>query len=235
MQTNEQTNQELTNDSFPPIGGDEPAQTPKQEPERQTPPPAKNLYRDFKSVDEIIRHAQSLEEQLDRASTPPRHEDQPRYQPQTIETPHEKSPGELLWEDPNKAFDVAVNNAVKMALGKFEAQTSKKEAQRQFWGDFYTKYPDLKGFEDDVNMVLNRIGAELAPLKPDAGMKLLADKVREKFKQILGRFSQGESMPDGDPVVMPASMTETPRQREPEVQVVGFVDQVTALRKRKSQ
>lgn len=194
------------------------------------------LYRDFKSVDEVIRYAQGLEAKLlsQPVDRPVQQTTQQTMPLATEQTSQEVRPGDIFWEDPNKAFDIAVRKAVDVAVGQIESRTSKIDAQKQFWTDFYTSNPDLKGFEDDVNMIMNKFGGDLAPLPPSVGMKNLAEKTRAKLQATVSRLVKGNPLPSGGAVTMQASNTTPTPKMEPEVPVVSFVDQINNARKRKA-
>ena len=191
-----------------------------------------NIYRDFKTVQEVVEYAQRLEGQL---LSRPQNQEGRALEPQPkVEPPKEGvSPGDILWEDPNRAFDMAVKKAVSESVRVINADLQKDKNKQNFWGDFYSRNPDLKGFEDDVNMTLSKFGGELGPMEPNNGMKVLADRTRAKLRQVVDKLSKGTQLPSGGGVTVPTSGPSAP-QREPEPQVVGFVDQINNLRRKKS-
>jgi hypothetical protein len=211
---------------------DQPAAQPEPAP---APVAQRNIYRDFKSVDELTRYTQNLEAQLlrQKSDTGPVNKPETNFVPVAPQpAPSQKRLAEMFWEDPNVALETVRSQAVEEALKIVEKRSKEEASRNQFWSDFYTRNPDLRRFDDDVRMTLVKFGQEIEPLlsTPD-GAKRLAERTREKLNAVVEWRSKGTQLPSGGAVTMPASPT-SPPPKEPEYQVVGFVDQINNLRKR---
>lgn len=143
-------------------------------------------------------------------------------------------PGDLLWEDPNAAFDL-VRQELKAEL---RAEDSAKAEEARIQREFYDKNEDLKGFEGFVRFktteLLGRVpGFDKMPL--DKAMEMVAAETRAELSKVRGSTNAGHILPSRPAMTAPvsggaASQAQTP----PPAQLTTFVDELQAHRAKRA-
>lgn len=138
-----------------------------------------------------------------------------------------KPVGEAIWEDPDKALDAAVTEAVTRATTAIREEQVQQKQVDDLWDGFYTKNPDLGDMQDQVNMVLAKNKAELFAMPTSDALKKLASLTRGEMKRVKEKFSETENL-GNSPAVVASSTPAAPQEAPTEevVKDVAFIDQL---------
>lgn len=148
--------------------------------------PVKPLHKGFSgdvlTADDLVRYTQNLEAvllQRQQSTTPA----SGAFQPHAPNAPAKgESFEELVYSDPVKAKEVLLN--------EFEERSRRKDAQKSredsFWGDFYSKNPDLKEMGTVVQSVFKRDRADFSDVRRFSSDTLVADHLAKEARSIIG-------------------------------------------------
>lgn len=131
-------------------------------------------------ADSIEAERQRIEEERQRL-------EQERQQMTTPEPDPNKGDDfdEKFWANPRQAVDDLVSQRIESTKEELTAEQRKQQEQEKFWGDFYGRYPELKGDSDIVEMVLNRNWSELSRLEVEPAMDELAKRSAQRIGKTL--------------------------------------------------
>lgn len=113
-----------------------------------------------------------------------------------------------FWTNPRQAVQSLLAEERQKIEQDLEEKYRKTEAQKEFWSDFYGKYPELKGDSDIVEMILNKNYSELSQMEVGPAMDELAKRAAHRIgKQLKDRGGSGRSgndRTDTEPAAAPA-------------------------------
>lgn len=118
---------------------------------------------------------------------------------------------EQFWVNPRQAVQSLLAEERKQIEQDMEEKYRKTEAQKEFWNDFYQKYPELKNDSDIVEMILNKNYNELSQLEVPKAMEELATRASKRIGTQLKNSGGGGRSPNDRTETEPA----TPGQRQP--------------------
>jgi hypothetical protein len=120
-------------------------------------------------ADQAAKRAQDAEAALARANQ------------QTREAA-EVDPADILFEDPKAAMRLAEQRI----LNQVDARAAAQKQERDVWSGFYADYPDLKGFEEIVDLNKSKNWEALKNLPLDQSLPRLAKEARGHLAKIRG-------------------------------------------------
>lgn len=140
-----------------------------------------------------------------------------------------------FFENP-KAYLKAMEEKVrKDAMDQALKQIQQQQQDQQLWNEFYSKHPDLAGFDEDCQAVLARESEMIKTLVQTQGkekaMDYLARKTRAKFQMWAERQRPRAELPQNSPGASPTGgqRVTQPSQEKNE----GPVDFVSQMRQHK--
>lgn len=98
---------------------------------------------------------------------------------------------------------------------KIKADLNKETVYEQTWREFYTDYEDLSGSKDLVQLELNKHWATIQHMPTKAGLKVVADSVRARKKEILQEMAPGIELPKVRATASPTGSKTVTRQQAP--------------------
>jgi len=148
----------------------------------------------FSSQDELRSYVRELEATKSQYETV-RNQFAPQPQQQVVD-PEEDI--ETLWyTNPKKAQEITARRAADEA----KQEILRIQKAQQIRETFYSKYPDLRGQEDLVQMYTGRLEKEVASLPEDEQLSKLANAVRSRIASLKGASNATEELPSKRPVV----------------------------------
>lgn len=190
------------------------AEEQKQEPAKAAEE-SKAIYlgnKKFNSVEELAAYTSQLER--DRSA--------PVEQPVVQKS---KKISELIFEDPDKALELHEQQIIQ----KLKAQEQAKNAEKQYWDDFYTKNKDLNEDKDLVEFALGKHWNELKTLHPDQAMQKLAEYTRNTVVRFRKTETQKQEMPAGQAKAGLGTSYAAPQIPEKKAAPVDFVSQLKKI------
>jgi hypothetical protein len=116
---------------------------------------------------------------------------------------------------------------------KIEQKYTAHETAKETWKKFYQEYPDLRGYEDLVDLSKARVWSEVENLPVDQGLERIAKATRDRLSGIRGKsFDAVKELPSGQAVTMP-SESGGASQVAVKVEAKDFITQLRALQKRR--
>jgi len=111
-----------------------------------------------------------------------------------------------------------------------------KQAETNLWQEFYTRHPDLDGFQQDCDFTLEQFNDEVATLAKTQGkqkaMDYLAQKVRAKFQTYMARQRPQEEVQRA-PAQPSPSGGQRVTQQSSEKGAVDFMSQLAEYKRSK--
>lgn len=181
----------------------------------------------FQSSEEAIAYAQQLKraQQIATVAVSP-------VAQQTIappSAPSEPNVSEIIFSDPKAALALHAEQ-IKQDLRREEAL---KEQTRQVNQRFYSKFEDLKGHEDIVDMHKNKNWEGIKDLPIDQAMDILALSARKTIANIRNGGSTGTQLSSKPAVVSSASgQPATPMKVAQATAPTNFIAELAAMRSR---
>lgn len=114
------------------------------------------------------------------------------------------------------------------------ARGAAETAEQAAWREFYTRHPDLEGFDEDVRSALVKHEAEVkATVRTkgkDAGYALLAQKTKKKFQDYADKLKPKTALPNGSTATPPKGQTNVTQTTQP-TKILSMAEQVRSIRK----
>lgn len=98
----------------------------------------------------------------------------------------EVNPADILFEDPA----AAVRLLEQKILNQIDTRASAQKQEQDVWTGFYASNPDLKGFEDIVDLNKGKLWGEISTLPLDQSLPRLATAARNHLAKIRGQQNQ---------------------------------------------
>lgn len=137
---------------------------------------------------------------------------------------------DLLFEDPETAVKLLKDEI----RGDLDRTNQAKQIEENLWKDFYDKHPDLKGFEDIVDLQKQKNWNQIANVPIDRSLPYLAQQARAYLSKVRGNSSQGEKLTPGPAMVAGSSGATPPPVQAAPNRPSSFIDEVKALGRRKA-
>lgn len=180
---------------------------------------AKPVYlgdKKFNSVDELIKYTNELEKVAKAVSSP-----EPAQKA--------KKPSELLYEDPDKAFEAYGQEIIQ----KIKSEEAAKKAEQDLWDSFYSKNKDLSEDKDLVDFALTKNWNELKSLHPDLAMEKLAEYTRKAIVRFRKTSGQKQELPSGQAKAGPGTSYSAPQIKEKRDAPIDFVTQLKKIQSKR--
>ena len=148
--------------------------------------------------------------------------------------PVEVDPADIIFEDPKKAVEL-IKAQMRQEL-KAERQAQKaiddnNAANTKTWQKFYVENPDLVGWNDTVDLQLQKLVAEgHSKTSIDEGLKLVATRSRAELTKYRQRLVAKEEVPSGIAVTSGVTGAHVPK-KVAEPKVTSFIEETKALRR----
>lgn len=161
----------------------------------------------------------------------------PPTQQQLVQQPTPQDPDweQKFYSDPRKTlkeYGEQIRETVKQELRSEYRVTNEED---KLWGQFYSKHPDLEGFDEDVKLMLNKFTEELKVITrtkgKEAGFDFLAQKTKAKFQAYAD--SQKPSRELSNTKAGPSAGTQT--SVTPKINKDTPIDMVTQIRNLRKQ
>lgn len=197
--------------------------------------------KEFESVEEAMDYAAKLEIELEK-------QEAFRKGQESTKTPAEAKPAEKkkilkiaekIFENPEAAFEeLEAHFEERFTKGMEDRDNKKTQAQvqaetvKKTWDNFYKENADLAEWPDEVNIVLNREWEIVGKMKPDEGLKTVAEKARAYIASIKEKALPKQILPSKT-VVSPQGGNKTTTTSKPATEKkLTFADQVRSTNRR---
>lgn len=141
----------------------------------------------------------------------------------------EENPDLEWFTSPSKAAAAAEERAYQ----RIQAELDRKDAQRKYWGKFYSTNKDLADHEEVVQFVVQKHFDELKDLTPSDSQREIAAKT----KAFLGRSQGGKTLPNrpatSERSANPAPQRTQPAEAAPQRRYIGLSAELAAQAERK--
>ena len=196
----------------------EPEETTDATQEKATETPIYLGGKKFSNVDELARYTAQLEQERSYA---PVQQQQP--------APQGRKASEVLFEDPDQAFQIHE----QQIIAKIRAADEAKRQEEKLWSDFYSKNKDLDSERDVVQFALNKHWDELRGLHPDQATEKLAELSRNTIVRFKKTTGSKQDLPSGKAKVGPSATQAAPRIQEKQAAPVDFVTQLKKIQSKR--
>lgn len=149
--------------------------------------------KEFDSVEAALAYAEGMTTAAASAPAP--------VQPGAPMAPTRKKPSELLFEDPEQALQMLEEQITQKISNHSKVQSAHEKA----WSDFFDKNSDLKGCEDLVEVVRQKLAPSFKAMTLEQAGEALASETRARLAKIRGSANPGEHMPSKPATVAGAS------------------------------
>lgn len=95
----------------------------------------------------------------------------------------ETSIEDVFYTDPKKAAQILKKQATEEALKAIDAERRKERQEKEFWDNFYSENPDLRGRERFVKLVLGEKWNELESKPTTEAKEAIAKETRQLISQ----------------------------------------------------
>lgn len=181
--------------------------------------------RKFGSTEELASYAQKIETEKKELEYK-FNQAQQSFRPDSAQ---KKNHFDSFIENPDGFVSDLEQNITK----KIEQKYTAHETAKQTWNKFYQEYPDLRGYEDLVDLSKSRIWSEVENLPVDQGLERIARATRDRLSGIRGKsFDAVRELPSGQAVTLPADSGGA-SQVAVKVEAKDFITQLRALQKRR--
>lgn len=147
----------------------------------------------FANEEELVKYTEQLHNKII--------EKEIAEKPQPAETVAAPKPSELLYQDPDAFFELAVQEAE----ARVERKLTKKEQESALMRKFWEENKDLKDHEELVSAQIAFRKPQYKDLPASQALSKIALEVRNTVSKIRGSTSGGKELPSGPAVVAGAS------------------------------
>jgi len=185
--------------------------------QEQTQETGKPIYvgsKQFSSHEELVKYTEQLHNKVIERELA----EKPKV-PETVAGP---KPSELLYQDPDAFFELAVQEAE----ARVERKLTKKEQETTVMKKFWEENKDLKDHEDLVNAQIAYKRAQYKDLPATQALSKIALEVRNTVSKIRGVPSGGKELSSGPAVVAGASNGNNSQTTVTATRPRTFVDQL---------
>lgn len=168
----------------------------------------------FDSEEDLVKYTAQLQEKLV--------EKEIQTQPKIPENVGGPKPSDLLYQDPDAFFELAVAEAES----RVERKLTKKEQETALMNKFWEDHKDLKDYQDLVNAQIAYKKSQYKDLPAAQALSKIALEVRNTVSKIRGTSSGGKELPSSPAVVVGASSGNSTQQTVTASKPQTFVDQL---------
>lgn len=168
----------------------------------------------FESEADLVRYTEQLQNKIVEREI----ESKP-IMPESVAGP---KPSELLYQDPDAFFELAVSEAE----ARVERKLTKKEQETALMRKFWDEHKDLKEHEDMVNAQISYKRGQYKDLPAAQALSKIALEVRNTVSKIRGSSFGGKELSSSPAVVVGASNGNTSQQTATATKPQTFVDQL---------
>lgn len=168
----------------------------------------------FASEDELVKYTEQLHNKIIEKEL-----SEKQRLPETAAAP---KPSELLYQDPDAFFELAVQEAES----RVERKLTKKEQETAIMKKFWEENKDLRDHEDLVNAQIAWKQGQYKDLPASQALSKIALEVRNTVSKIRGSTSGGKELPSGPAVVAGASNGNNSQTTVTATKPRNFVDQI---------
>lgn len=168
----------------------------------------------FNSEEELVKYTETLHNKIIEKEIAER--------PPVAETVAAPKPSELLYQDPDAFFELAVQEAES----RVERKLTKKEQETALMRKFWDEHRDLKDHEDLVNAQIAYRKAQYKDLPASQALSKIALEVRNTVSKIRGSTSGGKELSSSPAVVAGTSNGNTSQSTVTAMKPRSFVDQL---------
>lgn len=182
--------------------------------EQETSKPIFVGTKQFANHEELVKYTEQLHAKVierEMAERPP-----------VAETVAAPKPSELLYQDPDAFFELAVQEAES----RVERKLTKKEQETALMKKFWDEHKDLKDHEDLVNAQIAYKKAQYKDLPASQALSKIALEVRNTVSKIRGSTSGGKELSSGPAMVAGTSNGNTSQTTVTATKPRTFVDQL---------
>jgi hypothetical protein len=173
----------------------------------------------FANEDELVKYTEQLHNKIIEKEISER--------PPVAETVAGPKPSELLYQDPDAFFELAVQEAE----ARVERKLTKKEQETALMKKFWEENKDLRDHEEMVSAQIAWKRSQYKDLPASQALSKIALEVRNTVSKIRGSTSGGKELSSGPAMVAGASSGNTSNTSVTANKPQTFVDQ---LRQRQS-
>lgn len=185
-----------------------------QEQGQETSKPIYVGSKQFASHEELVKYTEQLHNKIIEKELTEK-----QRLPETVAAP---KPSELLYQDPDAFFELAVQEAES----RVERKLTKKEQETAIMKKFWEENKDLRDHEDLVNAQIAYKQAHYKDLPATQALSKIALEVRNTVSKIRGSTSGGKELPSGPAVVAGSSNGNTSQTTVTATRPRTFVDQI---------
>jgi hypothetical protein len=185
--------------------------------QEQTQETRKPIYvgsKQFNSEEELVKYTESLHNKIIEKEL-----SQKQQLPETAAAP---KPSELLYQDPDAFFELAVQEAE----ARVERKLTKKEQETALMRKFWEENKDLRDHEDLVSAQIAYKKGQYKDLPAAQALSKIALEVRNTVSKIRGVPSGGKELPSGPAVVAGISNGNNSQTTVTATKPRTFVDQL---------
>lgn len=168
----------------------------------------------FESEEDLIKYTEQLQNKLV--------EKEIETKPKIPETAAGPKPSDLLYQDPDAFFELAVAEAES----RVERKLTKKEQETALMNKFWEDHKDLKDYQDLVSAQIAYKKQQYKDLPAAQALSKIALEVRNTVSKIRGTSSGGKELPSNPAVVVGASSGNSTQQTVTASKPQTFVDQL---------
>jgi hypothetical protein len=185
-----------------------------QEQTQETKKPIFVGSKQFGSEEELVKYTEQLHNKIIEKEL-----NEKKDLPQSVAGP---KPSELLFQDPDAFFELAVQEAESRVERKLTKKEQETAVMRKFWDD----NKDLKDHEDLVNAQIAYKRAQYKDLPASQALSKIALEVRNTVSKIRGSTSGGKELSSGPAMVAGTSNGNTSQSSVTVTKSRSFVDQI---------
>ncbi|NCX93161.1 MAG: hypothetical protein EBX40_00580 [Gammaproteobacteria bacterium] len=185
-----------------------------QEQTQETKKPIFVGSKQFGSEEELVKYTEQLHNKIIEKEL-----NEKKDLPQSVAGP---KPSELLFQDPDAFFELAVQEAESRVERKLTKKEQETAVMRKFWED----NKDLKDHEDLVNAQIAYKRTQYKDLPASQALSKIALEVRNTVSKIRGSTSGGKELSSGPAMVAGTSNGNTSQSSVTVTKSRSFVDQI---------
>lgn len=138
---------------------------------------------------------------------------------------------ERFYSNPKATLKEFADTIRKEVRTEVLSTVNTQSEEQKLWSEFFTRHPDLEGFQEDATTILNRYDKEVRALVStkgkEQGMDFLAQKTRAKFEEYNERRKPTRALPNGGAGTVPSTQTNVTNKNAPkEEKPLSFVEQI---------
>jgi hypothetical protein len=182
--------------------------------ENETKKPIFVGSKQFESEQDLIKYTEQLQNKIVEREI--------ETKPIIPETAAGPKPSELLYQDPDAFFELAVSEAEARVERKLTKKEQETALMRKFWED----NKDLKDHEELVNAQISYKRGQYKDLPAAQALSKIALEVRNTVSNIRGSAFGGKELSSGPAVVAASSNGNSSQQTATATKPRTFVDQI---------